>query len=97
MLTHDPDDLVLLDDLLGIRDADKLHYRMSRPTRGADGLTALINSASLARPEPAVVCHRGCALDRRGKRIAARRLPGSGPANPGVDADHPSAGIPRPH
>ena len=49
----DRDDLVLLDDLLGIRDAG-----MELPEVASDArrrrLTALINTASLARKEPAV-------------------------------------------
>jgi adenylate cyclase len=49
----DPDDLVLLDDLLGVRDA-----AVALPDVAADArrrrLTALINAASLARDEPGV-------------------------------------------
>ena len=49
----DPEDLVLLDDLLGIRDP-----AVALPDVAPDArrrrLTALINSASLARTEPAV-------------------------------------------
>jgi adenylate cyclase len=49
----DPDDLVLLDDLLGIRDA-----AVALPDVAADArrrrLTALINAASLARDQPGV-------------------------------------------
>jgi adenylate cyclase len=59
LLAHDqfpdanPDDLVLLDDLLGIRDA-----AVALPDVAADArrrrLTALINAASLARDQPGV-------------------------------------------
>jgi adenylate cyclase len=49
----DPDDLVLLEDLVGIRD-----FATPLPDVGPDAqrrrLTALINSASLARPDPLV-------------------------------------------
>ena len=49
----DPDDLMTLDDLLGIRDG-----AVALPDVAADGrrrrLTALVNAASLARAEPAV-------------------------------------------
>lgn len=49
----DPDDLVLLEDLLGIRDSE-----VELPPVGPDArrrrLTSLINSASLARADPAV-------------------------------------------
>ena len=49
----DPDDLVLLDDLLGIRDATAALPDVA-PDARRRRLTALINSASLARAEPAV-------------------------------------------
>ena len=49
----DPEDLLLLDDLLGIRD-----FAMALPDIASDArrrrLTALINSASLARSQPAL-------------------------------------------
>ena len=48
-----PDDLVLLDDLLGIRDADTALPDVA-PDARRRRLTALINSASLARNDPAV-------------------------------------------
>ena len=52
-LEADPEDLLLLDDLLGIRD-----FAMALPDIASDArrrrLTALINSASLARSEPAL-------------------------------------------
>ena len=49
----DPEDLILLDDLLGIRDAATALPEVA-PDARRRRLTALINSASLARPEPAV-------------------------------------------
>ncbi len=49
----DPEDLVLLDDLLGIRSAGTELPEVA-PDARRRRLTALINSASLARPEPAV-------------------------------------------
>ena len=52
-VTQHPDDLVLLDDLLGIRDADTALPDVA-PDARRRRLTALINSASLARNDPAV-------------------------------------------
>ena len=52
-LDADPEDLVLLEDLLGIRDAE-VELPEVAPDARRRRLTALINSASLARPEPAV-------------------------------------------
>ena len=49
----DPEDLILLDDLLGIRDAATALPDVA-PDARRRRLTALINSASLARPEAAV-------------------------------------------
>ena len=51
-------------------------------------LTALINTASLARTAAGAVHHRGRALDRCGQRIDAGRLPQRHPANPVDGADH---------
>ncbi|BBZ21118.1 ATP-binding protein [Mycolicibacterium gadium] len=52
-LDADPEDLVLLDDLLGIR-APSEHLPEVAPDARRRRLTALINSASLTNPEPAV-------------------------------------------
>ena len=52
-LDADPDDLVLLDDLLGIRDASVVLPEVA-PDARRRRLTALINSASLANREPAM-------------------------------------------
>ena len=49
----DPEDLLLLDDLLGIADADTPPPRID-PDARRRRLTALINTASLARTEPAL-------------------------------------------
>ena len=51
-------------------------------------LTALINTASLARTDTGAFHHRGCALDRRGQRVDAGRLPHRHPADPVDGADH---------
>src|SRR5246127_5737384 len=59
----DPQDLLLLDDLLGIADT-----AVALPDIAPDArrrrLTALVNAVSLARETPGVVCRRGRALDR---------------------------------
>ncbi|MDT5014671.1 MAG: hypothetical protein QOD39_831, partial [Mycobacterium sp.] len=49
----DPDDLLLFEDLLGIRDAET-PLPDAAPDARRRRLTALINSASLARPDPTV-------------------------------------------
>ena len=49
----DAEDLLLLDDLLGIRDP-ACRRRTSTPDARRRRLTALVNAASLARPTPAV-------------------------------------------
>ncbi len=49
----DPQDLLLLDDLVGIADPD-VHSPKIDPDARRRRLTALLNSAQLARPEPAV-------------------------------------------
>ena len=69
----DAEDLLLLDDLLGIRDP-----RCRSPMIDADArrrrLTALVNAASLARTDAGCVRDRGCALDRPGQRVDAGRF-----------------------
>ena len=52
-LDADPEDLVLLDDLLGIRDTETALPDIA-PDARRRRLTALVNAASLARAEPAV-------------------------------------------
>ncbi len=76
-----PQDLLLLDDLLGIADPD-VPLPQIDPDARRRRLTALINTASLARTEPALLHHRGCALDRCGQRVDAGRLPHRHPAHP---------------
>src|SRR6185436_9144171 len=49
----DPEDLLLLDDLLGISDPDAVPPRID-PDARRRRLTALVNAASLARKTPAV-------------------------------------------
>ena len=89
----DPPDLLLLDDLLGIRDA-----AVALPDIAPDArrrrLTALVNAVALAR-ETQGVCHRGRALDRRGQRVDACRLPYGDSADTRAGADHLPPRIPR--
>ena len=81
------EDLLLLNDLLGIRDPD-----VSLPNIDPDArrrrLTALINSVSLARTEPVGLRDRGCALDRRGQRVDVRRLSDRDSADTFGGVDH---------
>ena len=83
----DPQDLLLLDDLLGIADPDVALPQID-PDARRRRLTALINTASLARTDTGAVHHRGCALDRCGQRVDAGRLPHRHSAHPVDGADH---------
>ena len=83
----DPQDLLLLDDLLGIADPD-VPLPQIDPDARRRRLTALVNTATLARTEPALLHHRGCALDRCGQRVDAGRLPVRHSAHPVDGADH---------
>ena len=83
----DPQDLLLLDDLLGIADPD-VPLPQIDPDARRRRLTALINTASLARTATGAVHHRGCALDRCGQRVDAGRLPDRHSAHPVDGADH---------
>ena len=69
----DSQDVLLLDDLLGIADPE-----VALPAIDADArrrrLTALINAATLARTDRRFTS-RGCALGRCGQRVDAGRLP----------------------
>jgi class 3 adenylate cyclase len=66
MQTADSEDLILLDDLLGIRDGDIPLPAIDPDARGRR-LAALLNAAAVARTTPAVLRDRGCTLDRRGQ------------------------------
>ena len=69
-----------LDDLLGIADPDS-HYHRSIRMPGGRRLTALVNTASLARERRRCLHPRGRALDRPGQRVDAGRLPRHHPAH----------------
>ena len=83
----DAQDLLLLDDLLGIADPDVALPAID-PDARRRRLTALVNTASLARNNTGAVHHRGCALDRCGQRVDAGRLPVRDSAHPVDGADH---------
>ena len=88
----DPQDLLLLDDLLGIADPG-VPLPQIDPDARRRRLTALINTVSLARTAPALLHHRGRALDRCGQRVDAGRLAHRHSAHPVDGADHLSPRI----
>ena len=81
------EDLLLLDDLLGIADPDVALPKID-PDARRRRLTALVNTASLAREVPGGLRHRGRPLDRRGQRVDAGRFPHRDPADALDGADH---------
>ena len=83
----DPQDLLLLDDLLGIADPE-VPLPDIDPDARRRRLTALINTAVAGPHRPGTVHHRGRALDRCGQRVDDRRLPHRHPAHPVDGADH---------
>jgi adenylate cyclase len=82
----DPDDLVLLEDLLGIRDTATGLPDVAPMQAATTDRADHVRRAGPAGPHG--VRHRGRALDRRSERIDARRLSRGGPQDPGLDADH---------
>ena len=70
----DPQDLLLLDDLLGIADPDVALPAID-PDARRRRLTALVNADNAGAHRAGAVHHRGRALDRRGQRVDAGRLP----------------------
>ena len=66
----DDEDLLLLDDLLGIRDPTAAVPQID-PDARRRRLAAMVNAAALARSTPGRLCHRGRALDRRRQRVDA--------------------------
>ncbi len=87
----DPQDLVLLDDLLGIRDPDTELPPIDPAARGRR-LTTLVNAMSLASTKPRLYILGRRALDRCGQRIHAGRVFEGDPEDPVDGADHlPSA------
>ena len=88
----DPEDVLLVEDLLGIADPEVALAKID-PDARRRRLTALVNAASLARKNPGGLCRRGRALDRRGQRIPGCRLCDGDPADTLAGADHLSPRI----
>ena len=83
----DPQDLLLLDDLLGIADPDTPPPQID-PDARRRRLTALINAASLARTQPALyIIEDAHWIDAVSESMLAE-LPHRHPANPVDGADH---------
>ena len=90
----DPQDLLLLDDLLGIADPDVSSAQID-PDARRRRLTGLINSASLARTQPALFIIEDVHwIDAVSESMLADFL-SRHPANPVDGADHLPPRIPR--
>ena len=82
----DPEDLLLLDDMLGIADPDAPLPRID-PDARRRRLTALFNSAQLARTDPArLVVEDAHWIDEVSESMV--RLPHGGASNPVNGGDH---------
>ena len=83
----DPQDLLLLDDLLGIADPD-VALPADRPGCAAAPVDRPGQYRDAGAHRTGAVHHRGCALDRCGQRVDAGRLPHRHSAHPVDGADH---------
>ena len=83
----DPQDLLLLDDLLGIADPD-VPLPADRPGCAAAPVDRTDQHHDAGAHRTGAVHHRGCALDRCGQRVDAGRLPHRHSAHPVDGADH---------
>ena len=90
----DADDLLLLHDLLGIRDAE-ITLPDIDPDARRRRLSALLNTAAVVRTTSDDLRDRGCSLDRRSQRIDDRRTRCGGRAHPLVVARHLPTGVSR--
>ena len=79
----DPQDLLLLDDLLGIADPD-VPLPADRPGCAAAPVDRTDQRRVAGEHRTGAVHHRGCALDRCGQRVDAGRLPHRHPADPSM-------------
>ena len=70
----DDEDLLILDDLLGIGDPAATLPQID-PDARRRRLAAMVNAAALAQEHADGLRHRGCALDRRDQRVDAGGLP----------------------
>ena len=89
----EPEDLMLLDDLLGVSDPD-VSLAAIDPDARRRRLAALLSAGRGRTHDTGDVCDRGCALDRSDQRGDVRRLRGGGAPDARVDADHLPTGIP---
>ena len=83
----DPQDLLLLDDLLGIADPE-VALPADRPGCAAAPVDRTGERHNAGAHRTGAVHHRGCALDRCGQRVDAGRLPHRHSAHPVDGADH---------
>ena len=83
----DPQDLLLLDDLLGIADPERA-AAPDRPGCAAAPVDRDDQRRVAGAHRTGAVRHRGCALDRWGQRVDAGRLPHRHSAHPVDGADH---------
>ena len=83
----DPQDLLLLDDLLGIADPE-VPLPADRPGCAAAPVDRTGQHRVAGAHRTGAVHHRGCALDRCGQRVDAGRLPVRHSAHPVDGADH---------
>ena len=81
------EDLLLLQDELGIRDPDDDLPEIA-PEARRRRLTAIGECGGGDAPDPGCVCHRRCSLDRPDQRVAVGRLPVGRPPNAFPRADH---------
>ena len=88
----DLEDLLLLDDLLGVADPDVPPPQID-PDARRRRLTALINTVSTGADRTGAVHHRGRTLDRCGQRVDADRLPVRHFTHPVDGADHRPARV----
>ena len=89
----DPQDLLLLDDLLGIADPE-VRAAPDRSGRAAAPVDRTDQRHDAGPHRTGVVHHRGCALDRCGQRVDAGRLLDGDPPGPVDGADHLPPRIP---
>ena len=82
-----PQDLLLVDDLLGIADPG-VQLPQIDPDARRRRLTALINTTSVARTEPALFIIEDAHWIRCGQRVHAGRLPHRHTAHPVDGADN---------
>ena len=90
----DHDDLLLLEDLIGIGDS-AVALPAIEPDARRRRLAQMINTALAGPTGPIPVHHRRCSLDRRDQRDDVRGILLSDPAHPLDGATQLPAGVPR--